>query len=154
MTSFVREILSATGKLDGKEDFLGTAQRLQKRLEENKAKMRSEMESQFVDFVSPLSESSALVRDLESSVEEVESVRNQVERHLKPGLKEKSKELRELIQQLNELSTTVQVGYTKLLCSVFVGDLYEEYLSGGQPNSCGLLRHDGHERLTGGQTVL
>ena len=109
MTSFVREILSATGKLDCKEDFLGTAIRLQKRLEENKSKMRADMEAQFLDYVSPLSESNALVRDLESSVAEVEAIQTQVERHLKPGIKDKSKEMRELQQQLNELSTTVQV---------------------------------------------
>jgi hypothetical protein len=44
MTSFVREILSASGKLGEKEDLSMKTTRLKKQMEEKKAEMRKEME--------------------------------------------------------------------------------------------------------------
>ncbi len=44
MTSFVREILSASGKLGEKEDLTMKTARLQKKMDEMKAEMRKEIE--------------------------------------------------------------------------------------------------------------
>ncbi len=44
MTSFVREILSASGKLGDKEDLATKAQRLQAKVDDIKAEMRREAE--------------------------------------------------------------------------------------------------------------
>ena len=45
MTSFVREILSASGKLSSKEDLLMKTQRINNKMEEIKQQMRNDMEN-------------------------------------------------------------------------------------------------------------
>ena len=132
MTSFVREILSASGKLGDKEDLHGKTERIRKRLQDLKTGtcpishfqspilisfffkfifpgMRVEVESQYADYVSSFSEMSKLSHDLESAVAEVEALNVSFKTHLAPAVADQGRETRELVAKLHELTASVQV---------------------------------------------
>lgn len=109
MSSFVREILSASGKLGDKEDFMGKALRLEKRMDDLKTGLRVQMEGHYVEFVASFSETQAHLRQMDEAVAEVEALSQSLKAHLKPELAEQTQETRELWLKLQELAASVQV---------------------------------------------
>ena len=109
MASFVREVLSATGRLGEKEDFGGKAARLKLRVDDLKANLRVGIESRYEDFSVSFAEVSTAVAQLENILHEVEALENAVNTHLKPNLTDVGKEAAEISKQLKDLSHSVQV---------------------------------------------
>jgi GTP cyclohydrolase I len=109
MTSFVREILSASGRLGEKEDLSTKTARLQKKLDEMKAEMRKDMENRYEEYISSFQEASELSNELNATVKEVETLTNTIKNHLLPDVAEASKDTEVLLGQLHELSATVKV---------------------------------------------
>ncbi len=109
MTSFVREILSASGKLGDKEDSATKAVRLQKKLEEMKAELRREAEERYVHFLMDRGETVATVERMEAAAEEAEQLRRTVDKHLRPEVAAATRDMQEVVKQMQELSATVEV---------------------------------------------
>jgi len=109
MTSFVREILVASGKLGDKEDLSMKTVRLQKKLEELKAEIRTDMENRYLEYLPSFQEESALSTELEATLKEVERLTNMINRHLRPDMAKTTKDTEVLLNQLDELSATVKV---------------------------------------------
>lgn len=109
MASFVREVLSATGRLGEKEDFSAKASRLRHRVDDLKTNLRERIESRYDDFSASFAEVSTAVAQLDSVLHEVEALERSVNSHLKPGLAEAGKEATEVSRQLRDLSRSVQI---------------------------------------------
>ena len=109
MASFVREVLSATGRLGEKEDFGGKASKLRLRVDDLKSNLRERIESRYEDFSASFNDVSIAVVQLENVIREVEALENSVNNHLKPNLVEAGREATEVSRQLRELSHSVQM---------------------------------------------
>ena len=69
MTSFVHQILSASGKLnENKEDLTTKINRLQKNLDERKADFRRAMQEKYTDFQATFQATSTLCNNLEAAL--------------------------------------------------------------------------------------
>ena len=69
MTSFVHQILSASGKLnENKEDLTTKINRLQKNLDERKADFRRAMQEKYTDFEVTFEATATLCANLESAL--------------------------------------------------------------------------------------
>ena len=109
MASFVREVLTASGRLGEKEDFGGKASRLKLRVDDLKSNLRERIESRYDDFTASFNDVSIAVVQLENVIHEVEVLENSVNTHLKPNLAEAGREATEVSRQLKELSHSVQM---------------------------------------------
>ena len=109
MASFVREVLSATGRLGEKENFSGKAARLQNRVDDLKSNLRERIEARYEDFSGSFAEVSTAVLQLEDVLKEVESLEHSISTHLKPNLNEANREAFEISRQLRDLSHSVQI---------------------------------------------
>ncbi len=97
MTSFVREILSASGKLgENKEDLATKIAKAQKSVEERKAALRNAAEAKFLDYQDEENSVSALAALLESSVRDAEALEANLRLHLKSDLADASNDLQEV----------------------------------------------------------
>ena len=83
MASFVREVLTASGRLGEKEDFGGKASRLKLRVDDLKSNLRERIESRYEDFAASFNDVSIAVVQLENVIHEVEALENSVNTHLK-----------------------------------------------------------------------
>ena len=109
MASFVREVLTASGRLGEKEDFGGKASRLKLRVDDLKSNLRERIESRYEDFAASFNDVSIAVVQLENVIHEVEALENSVNTHLKPNLADAGREATEVSRQLKELSHSVQM---------------------------------------------
>ncbi len=109
MASFVREVLSATGRLGEKDDFQAKATKLRSRVDDLKSDLCERINSRYSDFSASFSEVSMAVAELESVLNEVEMLENSIRSHLKPGVIEAEKDIADVTKQLNELSRSVLV---------------------------------------------
>ena len=109
MASFVREVLSATGRLGEKENFSGKASRLQNRVDDLKSNLRERIEARYEDFSGSFAEVSTAVLQLEDVIKEVESLEHSISTHLKPNLNDANREAFEISRQLRDLSHSVQI---------------------------------------------
>ena len=109
MASFVREVLSATGRLGEKENFSGKAARLQNRVDDLKSNLRERIVSRYEDFSGSFAEVSTAVLQLEDVIKEVESLDQAITTHLKPSLNDANRETVEISRQLRDLSYSVQM---------------------------------------------
>lgn len=100
MASFVREVLSATGRLGEKEDFSGKASRLKDRVDDLKSNLCSRIDSKYEDFIDSFDEVSTAVVQLETIIRDVDALENTVNTHLKAGLIEADREASEIFRQL------------------------------------------------------
>ena len=109
MASFVREVLSARGRLNEKEDFGGKALKLKHRVDDLKSNLRERIESRYDDFSASFAEVSMAVALLEDVLKEVEILEHSVSTHLKPNLAENNREATEITKQLRDLRRSVQI---------------------------------------------
>lgn len=106
MASFVREVLSATGRLGEKEDYAGKAARLRSSIDDLKSGLSERIEARYTDFSASFAEVSQQIAQLEEVMRETEDLENSIQRHLKPGLAEASRESVEILNQIKELSAS------------------------------------------------
>ena len=108
MASFVQEVLSATGHLNEKDDLGSKAARLNSRVNELKAGLSDKIAQRFEDFDATFTETSASLEQLESVFKEYELQKNSINHVIRPGLQEASKEAQDILDQLSQLSESVQ----------------------------------------------
>ena len=125
MASFVREVLSATGRLGEKENFSGKAARLQNRVDDLKSNLRERIVSRYEDFSGSFAEVSTAVLQLEDVIKEVESLEQAIGTHLKPSLAEANRETLEISRQLRDLSHSVQMANLTKSCYEALEDASE-----------------------------
>jgi len=108
MASFVREVLSATGHLNEKDDLALKALRLHGRIEELKSGLCDVIAERYDDLGGSFADSSATLAQLEAVFKEADSHKNAVNHIVRPGIQEASKELNDIIDHLSQLSESVQ----------------------------------------------
>jgi len=79
-----------------------------------------------MEYVAAFQETSSLADELELAVEEVETLTNMINNHLRPDVAEVNKDMELLLQQLHKLSATVQIA-----------NMIKEADSGGQAQGHG-----------------
>lgn len=80
-----------------------------------------------------------MVSELESTVDEVEALKHNVQGYVRSDVEQANKEINNLLQQLKELSHTVEVSLKGKLINYDFLILY--FLLGGQSNQTGVFRH-------------
>lgn len=114
MTSFVREILSASGKLGDKEDLNTKTARLAKKVDELKANIRKDVQDRYAEYLSNGGETEALASKMRAAAEEVEQLKVMLNSHLRPEVGQATKDMQAVLKQMKELQHTVQVSFTSL----------------------------------------
>jgi len=108
MASFVREVLSATGHLNEKDDLALKALRINDRIEELKSGLCDVIAERYDDLGGSFADSSATLAQLEAVFKEADAHKNAVNHVVRPGIQESSKELTDIIDHLSQLSESVQ----------------------------------------------
>ena len=106
MASFIREVLSATGTLGENLNFPSKIGKIQKKLEDLKSSLLVHIDTKFSLNIGNVN---ALTENLKDLSDEIETLQNSINNHLKTQLGESNKELLELTNEIQELSLTLQV---------------------------------------------
>jgi len=108
MASFVREVLSATGTLGDKENFPGKIVKIQKKLHDLKSTLQNHIHSKYTKFATNLNDASSITAQMEDLHQEIETINNNINNHLKPDVGNSNQELIQLTEQIHELNLTLQ----------------------------------------------
>ena len=110
MTSFVQEVLAASGRSSGeKEDFSIRASKLKNRVDELKFSLRERIESRYEDFSASFFEVSTTVNQLEDILRDVDNLEHSINFRIKAGLVDAGRDSIVISKQLKDLSNSVQL---------------------------------------------
>jgi len=125
MASFIREVLSATGTLGENLNFPSKIGKIQKKLEDLKSSLLVHIDTKYTKFSSNIGNVNALTENLKDLSDEIETLHNSINNHLKTQLGESNKELLELTNEIQELSLTLQVVNNIKVCYDAIEDGHE-----------------------------
>ena len=125
MASFIREVLSATGTLGENLNFPSKIGKIQKKLEDLKSSLLVHIDTKYTKFSSNIGNVNALTENLKDLSDEIETLQNSINNHLKTQLGESNKELLELTNEIQELSLTLQVVNNIKVCYDAIEDGHE-----------------------------
>ena len=83
MASFVREVLSAAGTLDEKEDFAAKAVKIQKKLTDLKCQLAVGIEKKYGNYGSTLSSPGDVVGQMQRVAQEIEALDATINKHFR-----------------------------------------------------------------------
>jgi len=109
MASFVREVLSAAGTLDEKEDFAAKAIKIEKKLSDLKCQLGVQIEKRYGNYSLALSSPATISTQMERVYEEIQNLDASINKHFRAELVDRNKELIELNQAMQELTLTFQI---------------------------------------------
>ena len=125
MASFIREVLSATGTLGENLNFPSKIGKIQKKLEDLKSLLLVHIDTKYTKFSLNIGNVNALTENLKDLSDEIETLHNSINNHLKTQLGESNKELLELTNEIQELSLTLQVVTNIKICYDAIEDGHE-----------------------------
>jgi len=109
MASFVREVLSAAGTLDEKEDFAAKAIKIEKKLSDLKCQLGVQIEKRYGNYSLTLSSPASISTQMERVYDEIQNLDATINKHFRAELVDRNKELIELNQAMQELTLTYQI---------------------------------------------
>ena len=83
MASFVREVLSAAGTLDEKEDFAAKAIKIEKKLSDLKCQLGVQIEKRYGNYSLALSSPATISTQMERVYEEIQNLDASINKHFR-----------------------------------------------------------------------